>query len=109
MARRHREVIWTLQGRVTLDEAVAYIAQESLPAAQRLLESALETAGSLSVMSKRGRIVPELQQPPIRELLVQRYRLIYEVFETRVEILAFIHGARDFANWRKSIEGGEAG
>ena len=103
MARQFRKVIWTHTGQSTLDEAVAYIAQDSLPAAQRLLESALDTAGSLSLLSERGRIVPEMQQPNIRELLVGRYRLMYEVFDSKVEILAFIHGARDFANWKKSL------
>ena len=102
MARQFRKVIWTETGQSTLDEAVAYIAQDSLPAAQRLLESALDTAESLSLLSERGRIVPEMQQPNIRELLVGRYRLMYEVFDAKVEILAFIHGARDFAKWRKS-------
>ena len=103
MARRLRKVIWTDTGQTTLDEAVAYVAQHSLPAALKLLESALNTAGSLAVMSERGHIVPELEQPHIRELLVRKYRLIYEVFESKVEILAFIHGARDFANWRKAL------
>jgi toxin ParE1/3/4 len=106
MARRLRKVIWTDTGQNTLDEAVAYIAQNSLPAALDLLESALEKAGSLALMSERGRIVPELEQPHIRELLVRRYRLIYEVFESKVEILAFIHGARDFAKWKKSLNEG---
>ena len=59
-----------------MDEAVAYIAQDSLTAAQRLLESALDKAESLAQLSERGRIVPELLQPNIRELLVQKYRLI---------------------------------
>jgi len=108
MARRHKKVIWTKQGYSTLDEAVGYVGQDSLTAAQDLLESALDTAESLSIFSERGRIVPELQQPNVRELLVQRYRLIYEVFDTRVEVLAFIHGARDFTRWRQSITG-EAG
>lgn len=107
MARR-RKVVWTHQGQSTLDEAIAYIAQNSLTAAQRLLESALDSAASLEFMSERGRIVPELEQPAIRELLVQRYRLIYELFDTRVEILAFIHGARDFDKWQRSLAG-EAG
>jgi len=48
-------------------------------------------------------MIPEMQQPNIRELFVGRYRLMYEVFEAKVEILAFIHGARDFAKWRKSL------
>src|SRR5437867_2865775 len=108
MARRHKKIIWTKQGYSTLDEAVGYAAQDSLTAAQLLLESALDTAESLSVFSERGRIVPELEQPNVRELLVQRYRLIYEVFDTKVEVLAFIHGARDFAKWRQSATG-EAG
>jgi len=105
MARRHKKVIWTNQAYSTLDEAVAYVAQASLSAAQQLLESALDKAESLAVFDERGRIVPELQQPNVRELLVQRYRLIYEVFDTKIEILAFIHGARDFARWRQSLSG----
>jgi len=84
-----------------------YIAQDSLTAAQHLLESAFDTAESLSLFSERGR-VPALQQPNVRELLVQRYRPIYEVFDTKVEVLAFIHGASDFAKCRLSITG-EAG
>jgi toxin ParE1/3/4 len=108
MARRHKKVIWTKQGYSTLDEALAHIAQDSLTAAQQLLESALDSAESLSIFDERGRIVPELQQPSVREIFVQRYRLIYEVFEAKVEILAFIHGARDFAKWRSSLSG-EAG
>ena len=86
-----------------MDEAVAHISQDSLPAAQRLLKSALDSAESLSLLSERGRIVPEMQQRNIRELLAGRYRLMYEVFDSRVEILAFIHGARDFVKWRKSL------
>jgi plasmid stabilization system protein ParE len=108
MARRHKKVIWTNQGYSTLDEAVTYVAQDSLAAAQQLLETALDTAESLTVFDQRGRVVPELQQPSVRELIVQRYRLIYEVFDTKVEILAFIHSARDFAKWRQSLSG-EAG
>jgi len=108
MARRPKKVVWTKQGYSTLDEAVDYVAQDSLTAAQQLLESALDSAESLSMFGERGRIVPELQQPNVRELLIQRYRLIYEVFDAKVEILAFIHGARDFAKWRQSTTG-EAG
>jgi plasmid stabilization system protein ParE len=105
MAGRRKKVIWTKQGYRTLDEAVAYVAQDSLTAAQQLLESALNMAESLAVFDGRGRMVPELEETSIRELLVQRYRLIYEVFDTKVEILAFIHGARDFAKWQQSLSG----
>ncbi len=83
-----------------LDDAVAYVAQDSRPAAERLLILALEAASSLDTLSERGRVVPELDQPTVRELFVQRYRLLYEVTPNEVHILAFLHGARDLTRWR---------
>jgi len=61
----------------------------------------LEAAGSLSTLSERGRIVPEINDPLVRETFVYAYRLLYRVAETRITILAFIHGARDFERWRR--------
>ena len=58
-----------------LDEAVGYIARDSRPAAQRLLTQALGVASSLDTSSEPGRVVPELDEPSVRELFVQRYRL----------------------------------
>ncbi len=84
-----------------LDEAVAYIAQDSRPAAEHLLIQALEAASSLDTLSERGRVVPEWAQPTVRELFVQRYRLLYEVRPDEVQILAFLHGARDLTRWRR--------
>ncbi len=83
-----------------LDEAVAYIARHSHPAAQRLLIQALEVASSLDTSSERGRVVPELNEPTVRELFVQRYRLLYQLTRDEVQILAFVHGARDLTRWR---------
>jgi toxin ParE1/3/4 len=68
-----------------LDDAVSYLAQESRPAAERLLIQALEAASSLDIHSERGRLVPELERPNIRQLLVQRYRLVYEVTPAEVQ------------------------
>ncbi len=95
MATRRRRVVWTEQARRMLDDAVSYVAQESRPSAERLLMRALDAASSLDLHSERGRLVPELDQPNIRQLLVQRYRLLYEVTPAEVQVLAFVHGARD--------------
>jgi plasmid stabilization system protein ParE len=89
-----------------LDEAVGYIAEDSIEAALRLLGEALDTAGSLTTLSERGRRVPEVDNPDTREVFVQRYRLIYEVQRTEVEVLAFLYGARDFETWRRGTPGG---
>jgi toxin ParE1/3/4 len=43
-----------------------------------------------------GRVVPEIGDPNIRELIVYSYRLVYQISPQRIEILAIIHGRRDF-------------
>ena len=83
-----------------LNETLAYISQESPQGAQSVLLQALEAAAGLATFAERGRIVPEQDDPTVRELIVGRYRLIYEVRPSEVLILTFLHGARDFAKWR---------
>jgi toxin ParE1/3/4 len=66
-----------------------------------VLEAALDTAASLSMLSERGRVVPEVGEPTLREVFVFDYRLIYRVHSDRVVIQAFLHGARDFSTWQR--------
>lgn len=102
MAARVRSVVWAQSAHAALDEVVAYIAQDSRQAALRVLEWALNTAADLGTLSERGRIVPELDDPSIREVFVQHYRLLYRIEPDRVVVVAFLHGARDFARWREN-------
>lgn len=46
-------------------------------------------------------MVPEIGDASLRELFVYDYRLLYRVDEEHVVIRAFLHGARDFAKWRR--------
>ena len=98
MATR-RSVVWTQLARDGLDEVIAYIAEDSPEAAEKVLKIVLDVAESLSLFSERGRVVPELHERSVREVFVYRYRMIYEVLSTEVRILALIHGARDFDRW----------
>ena len=102
MAARVREVIWAESARDALDAVVEYIAQDSQEAAVQVLDEALRAGASLATFADRGRIVPELNDPSIREVFVYKYRLQYEVGEARVLVVAFLHGARDFAAWQQS-------
>jgi plasmid stabilization system protein ParE len=70
---------------------------------RRVLIQALEAASSPDVFSERGRVVPELDQPNVRQLLVHRYRLIYEVTPDEVQVLAFVHGVRQISS--RGIDG----
>lgn len=41
-----------------------------------------------------GRMVPELNDPNVRERFIYSYRVIYEVVPERVNVLAVLHGRR---------------
>ena len=102
MAPRKRRVIWTEEARRALEEALDYIAQDSPDGARAVLEQALAAASGLATLSERGRVVPELNEPALREVFVFRYRLLYETTPTEVRIRTLLHGARDLARWWKA-------
>jgi toxin ParE1/3/4 len=101
MAAGRRAVVWADSARRALEEVLEYVAQDSRDRAVTLLSRVLETAATLDTLANRGRVVPELNKPDIRELLVFDYRLQYQVLDEQVVVIAFLHGARDFSKWRR--------
>lgn len=67
----------------------------------RVLEEVLNAARGLEELSERGRIVPEFNDPTLREIFVYRYRVLYRISVDNVSIVAFLHGARDFTDWAR--------
>jgi plasmid stabilization system protein ParE len=101
---RTRDVVWAESAQSALDAVLADIFKDSPDGAVRVLARALDAAGSLTTLSDRGRVVPELGDVALREVFVYRYRLLYRVRDDRVVIVAFLHGARDFEKWRRELE-----
>lgn len=89
-----REVVWTDPAWEDLEAATEYIARDSEAYAAVFVEEMKAAATSLSEMAERGQIVPEIRDDSIRELLVRPYRLVYQLTDRQVRILAIIHGAR---------------
>ena len=94
-----RQVRWGEPALEDLHQAAVYIARDSLHYAQALVDKAAAAARSLLLFPESGRHVPEIHDPSVRELFVQSYRLIYEVQPETVNVIAFVHGARDLAAW----------
>ncbi len=92
-----RSVAWTESAWADLEGIADYIAQDSRFYAASFVRETRDAARSLSTLAERGRVVPEMGNPTIRELLLGNYRLVYRVREQNVEILGLIHGARDLA------------
>ena len=102
MATDRRRVVWTRGARDDLDEAIDFISKESPSAALAVLERMLEAAQSLEELAERGRVLPELEDPVIRELLPNPFRLVYRVGADTIELLGVIHQRRDFSLWDRS-------
>ena len=95
------EVVWTRVALDDLDAIAGYIAKDSPRYASAFVGEAQQTSRSLDRFPRRGRIVPELGEKSIRELVVTSYRMIYRFTEDRVCVIALVHAARDLgAFWK---------
>lgn len=89
-------VKWSKPAKLDLKQIHDYIARDSKFYAQKVSAEIVEKSEKLNSFPEVGRIVSEIEDPNIRELLIYSYRLIYEVFSDKVEILALVHGKRNF-------------
>ena len=97
-----RKVNWAYEAATDLEALAEYIARDSAFYASAFVQEIRDASRSLNEFSERGRIVPELGNPNIRELFVREYRLIYSIEESRVVMLGLIHGKRDLKRlWKR--------
>jgi toxin ParE1/3/4 len=97
-----RQVAWAETAWRDLERIADYISEDSPGYAAAFVRRVRDRARSLEEMAERGRVVPELEEPAVRELIVGSYRLIYEIEGANVNVLALIHGARDLVSlWGK--------
>ena len=89
-------VRWTSPATADLKKIFAYIAEDSKHYARQVVKNIVEKTETLNDFPEIGRTVPELNEKNIRELMIYSYRLVYEVKGGDVEIVAIIHGKRDF-------------
>ncbi len=92
------KIIWTDPAVNDLDNIQSYIAQDSERYASIVIERIILATGNIEFFPFMGRMVPEVAETTIREILVHPYRVIYRTKENLIEILTVIHQARDLTN-----------
>ncbi|MEO1074924.1 MAG: type II toxin-antitoxin system RelE/ParE family toxin [Bacteroidota bacterium] len=90
------EVIWRPQALRDLEAIEAYYEEVAPDFAPLFVAGAFETAARLRDFPRAGRIVPEIGDEAIRELLYRQYRIIYIVIGDAAEVLTVYHSARQF-------------
>jgi len=86
---------WTEPAVADLENIQDYIARDSAEYADAVIERLILSVDQLESFPESGRRVHESADTKIRELLVERYRIIYRLRKGAVQILAVVHGARN--------------
>lgn len=89
-------VKWSKTATDDLKGIYDYISKDSVIYARRVAEEIVNKSDYLEQYPNIGRAVPELSNPRIRELIIYSYRMVYQVDNGNVEILALIHSKKDF-------------
>ena len=88
------EVRWTLQASDDLDAIAQFIAKDSPQYARLFVSDVFQAVERLSEFPQSGRIVPEFNDPVVREVILGNYRLVYRLKAKLIEMLTVYHGAR---------------
>ena len=89
-------VIWSLPAKQDLRHIYDYISNDSKYFARKAVNTFIEKTEQLDDFPRMGRIIPEIESENVRELIIYSYRLIYQVSEVGIEVLAIIHGKQSF-------------
>ena len=77
-----------------LSEIAKYIARDNPVAAERWVNKIFALVNELSDFPERGRVVPEINNTIIREIISGNYRVIYKLEDREVSILTVRHVKR---------------
>lgn len=88
------DIEWTRRARRDVLEIGDYIARDKPLVAARWARRLFETAERIALFPSSGRVVPEVDRPDIREVILENYRIVYLVGATRITILAVFESHR---------------
>jgi plasmid stabilization system protein ParE len=87
-------VVWTRQAAEDVEAIKAYVARDSERYASLLGERLVAAVGRLELFPHSGRVVPEVGDESLREVLYGNYRLVYRLHAESVEVITVYHAAR---------------
>ncbi len=88
------QIIWTHEALEQLTAIEVYISKDNPERAAKFVDKLIEHAESLPDRPRIGRVVPEIANPDIRELIFKKYRIVYRLNANCIEILTVFEGHR---------------
>ncbi len=91
-------VTWSPEAVEDLESIAEYIERDSSFYAQSVISRILEASRNIKEFPLIGRVVPEIGDENIRERFIYSYRLVYQIRQQRILVVAIIHGKRLLEN-----------
>lgn len=93
------QINWTNQAKEDLKSIAEYISIDSIRYAKLQIKKIRERTQVLKSFQKSGRVVLEIGDENIRELIEGQFRIIYKVCSaSKIDILTVYHSARDLSS-----------
>lgn len=89
---------WSPRAIRDLESIREYIARDSPLYADLVVQRLVHAPERLQEFPESGRIVPERDEPHLRELIVRPFRLVYRVRGNSIEIVTVFRASRLFPN-----------
>ena len=89
-------ILWSPQSLRDLDAIREYIAKDSEHYADLTIARIFSAVEQLIQFPQSGRIVPERDEPEIREVIVGRFRVVYRIQDELIEVATVFRAAREF-------------
>lgn len=92
-------IIWSPTARTKTKEILEYVAEDNPDAALTLIDQFEAKVEKLKENPETGRVLPELKNDKIRELVVHKnYGVICELSPDKIEILTIRHFRQNFSS-----------
>lgn len=89
------EIIWSANAINELEQIAIYIALDSKYYSKKIINDIYGKVDLLHSFPRSGRIVPEVNKPNYRELIIYSYRVIYKIETPKlIKILTIHHSKR---------------
>ncbi|CAN5560832.1 hypothetical protein BH23BAC4_BH23BAC4_09610 [soil metagenome] len=90
------DVVWRPQALRDLEAIETYYEEVAPCFAPLFVVGACDATARLADFPNAGRVVPEIGDESIRELIYRQYRIIYVLGKDSAEVLTVYHSARQF-------------
>ncbi|MDH4186802.1 MAG: type II toxin-antitoxin system RelE/ParE family toxin [Nitrospira sp.] len=87
-------LVWTRRAIEDVRSIQQFIAKDSPHYAQLVSQRLIDSVERLPAFPESGRVVPEVNDPAVREVIQGSYRIVYRLVQGEIHILTVHHAAR---------------